>query len=118
MYMAMPYAHEVGHVGDADVVAWFMEGHDISPDVLTSVVHWVRKGGHDPINILDMLRREVWEGGKYCANDGCPVVGHMKDFKVCPQCKHARYCGDACQKADWTTGGHKDTYGIRAAFRV
>ena len=46
---------------------------------------------------------------------GCEVVGHLKDFKVCPQCKTARYCGDACQKQDWTTGGHKKTCGTYAA---
>jgi hypothetical protein len=28
-----------------------------------------------------------------------------------PQCKTARYCGDACQKQDWTTGGHKEKCG-------
>jgi hypothetical protein len=32
-------------------------------------------------------------------------VGHLKDFKVCPQCKTARYCGAACQKEDWTAVG-------------
>ena len=50
-------------------------------------------------------------GAKYCQNDGCTVVGHLKDFKVCPQCKIARYCGAACQKQDWTTGGHKAACG-------
>jgi len=40
-----------------------------------------------------------------------PVVGLLKEFKVCPQCKTARYCCDACQKQDWTTGGHKATCG-------
>jgi len=54
---------------------------------------------------------EPLKGAKYCCNDGCEVVGHLKDFKVCPQCKTARYCGGACQKEDWTTGGHKTTCG-------
>jgi hypothetical protein len=39
------------------------------------------------------------------------VIGHLKEFKVCPQCKTARYCGDACQKLDWHSGGHKATCG-------
>ncbi len=51
------------------------------------------------------------EGAPYCCNDGCEVVGHQKDFKVCPRCKIARYCSDACQKQDWTAGGHKGTCG-------
>jgi len=47
-----------------------------------------------------------------CSNcEGCEVVGQLKDFKFCPQCKAARYCGAACQKQDWTTGGHKDKCG-------
>ena len=71
----------------------------------------MRKGGHDPINELDVLRRDALEGAKYCQNEGCEVTGLLKDFKVCPQCKTARYCGDACQKQDWTTGGHKVTCG-------
>jgi len=113
MYMDLPYAREVGHVGEAAGVAasaGVMEGHDVPTDTLTSVVHWLRKGGH-PVAELDSLRRGVLEGGAFCRNEGCEVVGHLKNFKVCPQCKHARYCGDACQKADWTTGGHKATCG-------
>ena len=92
-----------------------MEGHDVPPDVLTGVLHWLRKGGHNPVDKLDACRREALEGAKYCSNDGCQVVGRLKDFKVCPQCKTARYCGDACQKHDWTTGGHKATCGTFAS---
>jgi len=51
---------------------------------------------------------------KYCHNEGCEVMGHIKDFKVCPQCKWTRYCGEACQKHDWTTGGHKAKCGTFA----
>jgi len=114
MYLDQPYAREVGHVEDASVVAMsagLMEGHDVPPDVLTGVVDWLRKGGHNPVHMLDKIRREALEGAKYCRNDGCEVVGLLKDFKVCPQCKHARYCNDACQKQDLTKGGHKATCG-------
>jgi len=114
MYFDQPYAREVGHLVEAAGVATSagdMEGHDVPPDVLTSVVHWVRKGGHDPVHSLAKWRIMAMEGGMYCANDGCEVVGQLKDFKVCPQCKHARYCSAACQKADWTSGGHKATCG-------
>jgi len=118
MYGDLPYAREVGHVEEAAGVATsagVMEGHDVPPDVLTSVIHWLRKGGYDTFDGLDQFRREALEGDNYCVNDGCQVKGLLKDFKVCPQCKTARYCGDACQKQDWTTGGHKDTCGTRAA---
>jgi len=94
-----------------------MEGHDVPPDVLTGVAHWLRGGGHvDLAGPLDDLRKIALEGFKYCYNEGCEVVGHLKDFKVCPQCKTARYCGDACQKHDWTTGGHKATCGTFASL--
>jgi len=114
MYADHPYAREVGHVGDAagdTTPAGVMEGHDVPSDALTGVVHWLRKGGEDPVIQLDGFRRESREGGMYCRNDGCEVVGQLKDFKVCPLCKTAQYCGDACQKQDWTTGGHKTTCG-------
>ena len=114
MYLDLPYAREVGHVGEAAGVstsAGVMEGHDVPPDVLAGVVHWLRKGGHNAVEHLDLFRIEALEGVPYCVNDGCQVVGLLKEFKVCPQCKTARYCSDACQKQDWTTGGHKATCG-------
>jgi TPR repeat protein len=121
MYGGWPYAREVGHVGEAAGVAasaGIMEGHDVPPDVLTGIVHWLRKGGHDPVHKLDEFRTEALVGAPYCRNEGCEVVGHLKEFKVCPQCKTARYCGDACQKEDWTTGGHKEKCGTFAQGKV
>jgi hypothetical protein len=115
MYGDEPYAREVGHVEDATAVG-VMEGHDIPPGILTSVVHWLRKGGHNPVDKLDMLHREALEGGEFCVNEGCQVVGQLKEFKVCPSCKTARYCGAACQNQDWTTGGHKEKCG-RLTFK-
>jgi len=64
------------------------------------------EGGHDPIDALDVSRRTSLEVGAYCFNDGCNVVGHLKDFKVCPQSKTAWYCGAANQRQHWTAGGH------------
>jgi len=112
MYLDLPYAREIGHVSEVAGVATsagLMEGHDVPPDVLIGVVHWLRKGGWpDSIKCaLDQLRTETLEGAEYCRNEGCREKGLLKEFKVCPQCKTARYCGDACQKQDWTTGGHK-----------
>ena len=52
MYGNQPYAREVGHVGEAAgfaTSAEVIEGHDVLPDVLTGVVHWLRKGGHNPL---------------------------------------------------------------------
>jgi hypothetical protein len=115
MYLDMPYAREVGHVVEAARVATSAgdtEGHDVPSDVLAGVVHWLREWGyHDPTGELDGLRRMALEGDRHCVNDRCEVVGLLKDFKVCPQCKTARYCNDECQKEDWTTGGHKATCG-------
>jgi hypothetical protein len=114
MYEDSPYAREVGHVEEAAGVATSAEvtvGHNIPPAVLTGVVHWLRKGGDDIVARLHSFRIGASEGSRYCDNDGCEVLGQLKDFKVCPQCKSARYCGAACQKQDWTTGGHKATCG-------
>jgi hypothetical protein len=125
MYMDRPHAREVGLVEvEATGVAMSaadMEGHDVSPEVLKSVVHWVRKacvtglpGQPNPLVILEEFRRRAVEGVPYCDNDGCEVVGHQKDFKVCPRCKIARYCSDACQKQDWSE--HKATCGTYASL--
>ena len=114
MYGDEPYAREVGRVGEAAGVATsagVMQGHDVPPDVLTGVGHWLPKGGCNLSNELDGFRSMALEGAQYCFNDGCEVAGHLKDFKVCPQCKTSRYCGEACQKEDWTTGGHKESCG-------
>jgi len=118
MYADQPYAREVARVEEASEVAtsaWTTQGHDVPPDVLTSVVYWLRKGGVteqcEIFQELHQMRWEVLEGARWCCNDTCEVVDHLKNFKVCPQCKTARYCGDACQKQDWTTGGHKATCG-------
>ena len=115
MYGDEPYYREVGHVGEAAGVATsagMTKGHDVPPDVLSSVVHWMRNGRHDVVDELDRHRKAALKGNTYCRNDGCEVIGHWKDFKVCPQCKTHRYCGAACQKQDWNAGGHKDKCGL------
>jgi hypothetical protein len=122
MYDDFPHAHEVGHVEvEATGVAMSaadMEGHDVPPEVLKSVVHWLQKGcvtgQHNALDVLEGLRRAAVKGVPYCVNDGCEVVGHLKDFKVCPRCKIARYCSDACQKQDWSE--HKATCGTTASL--
>ena len=118
MYADGLYAREIGHVVEAAGVATsagVMEEHDVPPDVLTSVVHWVQKANGHPGDALAELRIRMREGSNYCFNDGCEFVGPLKAFKVCPQCKSARYCGVACQTQDWTTGGHKATCGTSAS---
>jgi TPR repeat protein len=122
MYEDWPHASEVGHVEvEATGVAMSaadLEGHDVPPEVLKSVVHWLQKAcvtrQDDPLVFLEELRRRAVEGAPYCVNEGCEVVGHRKDFKVCPQCKTARYCSDACQKQDWSE--HKATCGTYASL--
>jgi hypothetical protein len=114
MYGDRPYAREVGHVEEVAGVAAsvaVVEGLDVPPDVLTGVVR-LRKGGQNPVDNLNGFRRRALEGGQYCCNDGCQVRGLLKDFKACPLCKTVRYCGDACQKQDWTTSGHQAKCGL------
>jgi len=118
MYGDRPYAREIGHVVEAAGVATparVTEGHDVPPDVLTSVLYWLWRGSHDPRAKLAVFLRTALEGATYCRNEGCEIVGHLKDFKVCPQCKNARYCGAVCQKQDWNAGGHKATCGTNSS---
>jgi len=105
MYSDLPYAREVGHVREAAgpaTSAGVMEGHDVPPEVLTSVIHWLRKGcvtgQHALSEELDGFRRVALEGGMYCDIETCEVMGHLKDFKVCPQCKSARYWAPRVKK--------------------
>ena len=109
----------VGEGTGVAALAGVTEGHDLIPDVLTSVVHWLRRGGDDEIvklnERLNDFRITTLEGGAHCRNETCEVVGLLHEFKVCPQCKTTRYCGDACQKQDWNAGGHKKKCGTSAA---
>ena len=114
IYRDKPYAREVGHVVEAAGVTastGVMAGHDVPPGVLTDVLQWLQNGGYNQTDALNKFRSDALVGDRFCCNDGCEVVGLLKDFKVCPQCKTARYCGEACQKQDWTSGGHKATCG-------
>ena len=61
-----------------------MEGHDIPPNVLTGVVHWLHKGGHDPVDKLGWVRKVALEGSNYCHNDGCEVVGTDEGLQTLP----------------------------------
>jgi hypothetical protein len=126
MYLDMPHAREVGkvevEVTGAAMSAADMEGHDhVPPEVLTSVVYWLRKGcvtgGPSLLDYLEAMRSAALEGFPYCDNDGCEVVGHIKDLKFCPRCKIARYCSDACQKHAWNAGRHKAKCGTSASLQ-
>jgi hypothetical protein len=82
--------------------------------VLASVMEWLRRsqingGGCSSEAFLDMCAKAKNGGDTYCCNAGCEVVARRKEFKVCPQCKFYRYCGPACQTADWQAGGHSRT---------
>jgi len=122
MFGDKPHAREVGHVAEAAGVATsagVMEGHDVPPEVMASVVHWLRRGQHNVLDELASIRGRVQEGlmngFKCCYNDECEAaVVYLKDFQICPRCKTARYCGEACQRHDWHIGGHKETCGIVA----
>jgi len=118
MYLDLPYAREVGHVMEADGDATstgVMQGHNVPRDVLTGVVHWLRKGRHNTVDMLDAFRRTALrEGGQHCRNDGCEVEGLLKDFKVC---RSARPSGTAAPRARKWTGPPVGT-GRRVASTV
>ena len=88
MYTDHPYAREFGLVGEAAGVstsAGVLEGHDVPPDVLASVVHWLLKGGGNPVEKLAGYRQMALVGSDYCCNETCEVVGrglHSSPFQL------------------------------------
>jgi len=75
VYADRLYAREVGHVGEAAGVAasaWAPEGHNVPPEVLTDVLHWLRKGcrqGLELVHFSAQLERIAWDRG--CAQGLC-----------------------------------------------
>lgn len=45
--------------------------------------------------------------GSQSVEEGCTVCGNPTT-SLCSRCKRARYCGRACQRQDWSQGGHKE----------
>ena len=45
----MPASGHVGQAAGVATLAEVIDGHDVPPDILTGVVHWLRKGGHHPL---------------------------------------------------------------------
>jgi len=75
MYMGQPHAREIGHfVGEAAGVAasaGVLEGHDVPGDVLTDVVYWLQKGGHNlPPAFLNGFASERWRGVSIATTKG------------------------------------------------
>jgi len=135
MYINQPYARTVGLIEDVlaktmcstDVhtttmanILWGDIEHSLGDPnktptdgfVYASIVEWFKRAelagaGLGTTAFLEMSQIAS-VGDRYCCNVGCEVVGHRQDFKICPKCKFYRCSGSACQKADWTAGGHRD----------
>ena len=125
MYTDTPYARIVGFVEDTtevplphgfDIFHIVPPDFDLPPAVLIDVVYWLQKGHcyHNDSELFHLLfefRRAIEEGMPYCDNEGCKVVGNLKEFKVCPQCKTVRFCSKKCFEEHWTKGDHKTSCG-------
>ena len=65
-----------------------IEGHDVPPDVLASVVYWLWMGGLNPAEKNEKLagyRTMALVGSDYCCNETCEVVGrglHSSTFQL------------------------------------
>jgi hypothetical protein len=78
MYHDHPHACEVGLVEvEATGVAMSaadMEGHDVPPEVLKSVGHWLQKGcvtgGPTPLDYVEEFRREALRGVRIASTTG------------------------------------------------
>jgi TPR repeat protein len=73
MYGDQPYAREVGHVGEAAGVAGtagVVEGHDLPPDVLTSVEFGCRRGDIIQSTCSAGYAEKCWRGACIAATTG------------------------------------------------
>ena len=115
MYGDQPYAREVGHVGEADGVATsaeVIEGHDVPPDVLTGVVHWLRKVGHNPVLKPTSFAEKRWRGVTIATTaQGARLWANCRTSRFARCARPPGTAGDACQKHDWNAGGRKTTCG-------
>ncbi|KAF7296370.1 MYND-type domain-containing protein [Mycena chlorophos] len=64
-----------------------------------------------------------YDAGRYpakrmCDNATCSKVGLEAGFKRCSGCSWTVYCSAACQKADWTSGEHKQGCGLLKSLRL
>jgi hypothetical protein len=121
MYLDMPYARKIGHILPSSVSQSLYDTtsilatslinsqrYEVPKDVLISVMVWMHRAKLKPIIAhLHMLRDTACDGGRYCNNPTCIKLGKLQDFKACPLCKTARYCGSECQTIDWNEGRHK-----------
>jgi TPR repeat protein len=81
MYEDWPHAREVGLVEveatGVALTAADMEVHDAPPEVLTSVVHWLRKGcvtgQRGPLVVLEEFRRAAVEGVRIATTTGATL---------------------------------------------
>ena len=91
MYVDRPHAREIGHVGEAAGVATsssagLTEGHDVPPEVMSGVVHWLQRGRHDLVAGLERCRREALVGAPYCRNEGRGVHSCTSQLKLSCVC--------------------------------
>jgi len=76
MYADLPYAREVGHVGEAAGVAasvGVVEGHDVPPDVLTSVVLGCGRGDISQSTRLTSYADKRWRGVSIATTTGAKL---------------------------------------------
>ena len=109
-----PYARKVGQIDDLPNMPIDLDEDEAGFRVLlASALEWLKRsahyGGADSSVAFLAMSDTALTGDKFCCNTGCEFVAHRNNFKVCPGCKFYRYCGPACQKADWHAGGHKRT---------
>ncbi|KAJ7058673.1 hypothetical protein C8F01DRAFT_280852 [Mycena amicta] len=76
-------------------------------------VHWIAfiKAVQDRRRILDLTYARL-EGilarHKICDNSECHQMILRRLLQKCAHCQAVSYCSKACQKSDWTNGGHRD----------
>ncbi|KAJ7065614.1 hypothetical protein C8F01DRAFT_1126228 [Mycena amicta] len=68
--------------------------------------------------LLDRCDAGEFPAFKMCDNIQCAHHAQEAEFKRCSGCHSTIYCSTACQKTDWTVGGHKKGCGALRSLHI
>ncbi|KAJ7065683.1 hypothetical protein C8F01DRAFT_1126400 [Mycena amicta] len=68
--------------------------------------------------LLDRCEAGEFPAFKMCDNTQCAHHAQEAEFKRCSGCHSTIYCSTACQKTDWTVGGHKKGCGALRSLHI
>ncbi|KAJ7670713.1 hypothetical protein DFH06DRAFT_1468488 [Mycena polygramma] len=60
----------------------------------------------------------LFDSVDYTISRACDNLEDKARFQRCGGCLQTYYCGEACQRADWRVGGHREACGLKADNRA